>query len=193
MRQGRWAIAKAAEAESTTCESTRDGSTRFGNAETSEANQAANKELVALQHKALASAVDGGVPISDDALALRLLQGGSYTSSRAKRLLDLARASYSRSATYDGRSWHRIDVSGAESMYNMRVIGKVLSDSERNSVKPPPPVNAAVVVEVCFRGSVWLRLRGRRGRLQLGQLVPRQSEPRSVQRQSRVAARAHTS
>ena len=41
-------------------------------------------------------------------------------------------------------------------MYNMRVIGKVLSDSERTSVKPPPPVNAAVVVEVCFRGSVFV-------------------------------------
>ena len=41
-------------------------------------------------------------------------------------------------------------------MYNMRVIGKVLSDSERNSVKPPPPENAAVVVEVCFRGSVFM-------------------------------------
>ena len=150
------AIAKAAEAESTTREPTRDGSTRFGNAEPGEANQAAKEQLVALQHKALASAVDGGVPVSDDALALRLLQGGSYTSSRAKRLLDLARASYSRSATYDGQSWHRIDVSGAESMYNMRVIGKVLSDSERNSVKPPPPVNAAVVVEVCFRGSVFV-------------------------------------
>jgi len=122
----------------------------------SEAIKAANEQLAALQHTALASALNGGVPVADDALALRLLQGGSYTASRAKRFLDLARASYVRSATHDGRSWQRIDVSGAESMYNMRVIGKVLSDSERTSVKPPPPVNAAVVVEVCFRGSVFV-------------------------------------
>ena len=123
-----------------------------------ESSQSASQQLVELQGNAVAEALAGGRLVSEAevkaALGCSLLQGGAYTSSRAKRFLDLARASYCRAATYDGRSWQIINVSGAESSYNLRVIGKALSDIERKSVDPPPPFDAAVAIEVCFRGSV---------------------------------------
>mmetsp|Transcript_17538 Transcript_17538/g.51580 ORF Transcript_17538/g.51580 Transcript_17538/m.51580 type:complete len:553 (-) Transcript_17538:93-1751(-) len=119
----------------------------------------ASQQLVELQGNAVAEALAGGRPVAEAevkaALGCSLLQGGAYHSSRAKRFLDLARASYCRAATYDGRSWQIINVSGAESSFNLRVIGKALSDIERKSVDPPPPFDAAVAIEVCFRGSVF--------------------------------------
>ena len=121
--------------------------------------EAAEVSLVEIQRDAAAAALAGGSPLSAAEFGIQLLHGGSYTSSRAKRFLDLARASYEDAPTYNGRNWHIIDVVGAESMYNLRVIGKTMSDGDRRSAIPPPP-DDTVAVEICFRGSVFTGVEG---------------------------------